>query len=347
MATFRLSAACVVLAVFPALIALFSKHLGAPVKWARTVPHVKLSDGRRLAYEVRGNVKAKHTAVYVHGTPSCRLEFLGLNQGILDSLDLRLIGVDKPGYGQSDAHYGRSLQSFVKDLEELADHHQLQRFLLIGVSGGGPFTWAAARYAPRRVQGVLIFSGAGNIGILNREEKIQFDAQVSGIHRRIAHFLHSTYSTPLKNLLKYLFETKIGGRQLYSTILRPLMRDPRRFMAEVDAKCLDEGHQAYLTKIIPEALLQESATPWVQDLGLFSGDWGFNVSDIHPSVKPTIHLWHGTGDKQVHEVMSVAFKRLVPEAHLRIIHNGAHFQYFVCNLNLQKEALTALLRTAT
>jgi hypothetical protein len=184
-------------------------------------------------------------------------------------------------------------------------------------------------------------------GILNREEKFQFDAQVSGVHRRIAHFLHSTYSTPLKNLLKYLFETKIGGRQLYSTILSPLMRDPRRFMAEADAKCLNEGHQAYLTRIIPEALLQKSATPWVQDLGLFFSDWGFNVSEIDPSVKPTIHLWHGTGDKQVHEVMSVAFKRFVPEAHLRIIQNGAHFQYFVCNLHLQKEALTALLRTAT
>ena len=164
MTTFKLSAACVVLAVVPALIALFSKHTSAPVKWARTVPFVKLSDGRHLAYEVRGNPKAKHTAVYVHGTPSCRLEFLGLNQDILNGLDLRLIGVDKPGYGQSDPHYGRSLQGFVKDLEELADHHQLQRFLLIGVSGGGPFSWAAARYIPHRVQGVLIFSGAGNLG---------------------------------------------------------------------------------------------------------------------------------------------------------------------------------------
>lgn len=125
------------------------------------------------------------------------------------------------------------------------------------------------------------------------------------------------------------------------------MRDPRRFMAEPDANCLAHGHQEYLTKIIPEALMQETATPWVQDLGLFSGDWGFNVSDIEPSVKSSIHLWHGTGDKQVSEVMSVAFQRLVPEAHLRIIDNGAHFQYFVCNLQLQKEALTALLKTAT
>lgn len=164
MSAVKLSAACVVFAVVPALIALFSKHLGSPVKWARTVPFVELSDGRRLAYEIRGNPKAKNIAFYIHGTPSCRLEFLGLNANILDSVDLRLIGVDKPGYGQSDPHHGRSLQSFVKDLEELADHLHLQRFLLIGVSGGGPYSWATARYAPRRVQGVLIFSGAGHFG---------------------------------------------------------------------------------------------------------------------------------------------------------------------------------------
>ena len=184
-------------------------------------------------------------------------------------------------------------------------------------------------------------------GILNAEERAQFDAQVSGVHRRIAHFLHSVYSTPLKGLLRYLFETKIGGRQLYATVLKPLMRDPTRFMADPDKECLLKGHKEYMTKIIPEALKQQSATPWIQDLGLFSSDWGFNVSTIDTHVKSTIHLWHGTGDKQVSEVMSMAFHRLVPETTVRIIQGGAHFQYFVCNLELQKEALTALLRTAT
>lgn len=183
-------------------------------------------------------------------------------------------------------------------------------------------------------------------GILDAQERAQYDAQVNGVHRRIAKFFHSTYSTPLKSLLKYLFETKIGGRQLYSTILKPLMRDPMRFMADADKECLQQGHQEYTSKVVPEALRQESATPWVQDLGLFSSNWGFNVSDIEPLVKSSIHLWHGTGDRQVSEVMSVAFKRLVPQATLRIIDGGAHFQYFVCNLDQQKEALRALLRTS-
>ena len=165
MVSIKLSAVCVVFAVTPALIALSAKHLATDVQWTPSVPFVTLSDGRRLAYEVRGSSSNQHTAIYIHGTPSCRLEFLGLNKSILDSLGIRLIGVDKPGYGQSDPHYGRSLKSFVKDLEELADHLQLQRFLMIGVSGGGPYSWATAMYAPHRVKGVLILSGAGNLGM--------------------------------------------------------------------------------------------------------------------------------------------------------------------------------------
>ena len=165
MVNIKLSAVCVMFAVAPALIALGTKHLAPAIEWKPTVPFVTLSDGRRLAYEIRGNPSSQYTAFYIHGTPSCRVEFLGFNQGILDELGIRLIGVDKPGYGQSDPHYGRSLKSFVLDLEELADHLQLQRFLLIGVSGGGPYSWATAKYAPHRVKGVLILSGAGNLGM--------------------------------------------------------------------------------------------------------------------------------------------------------------------------------------
>ena len=161
----KLSVVCVVFAVAPALIALSIKHLAPAVARTPTVPFVTLSDGRRLAYEIRGDPSSKHTALYIHGTPSCRLEFLGIDNSVLESVGLRLVGVDRPGYGQSDPHYGRSLRSFVSDLEELADHLQLQQFFLIGVSGGGPYSWATARYAPRRVQGLLILSGAGSLGM--------------------------------------------------------------------------------------------------------------------------------------------------------------------------------------
>ena len=183
-------------------------------------------------------------------------------------------------------------------------------------------------------------------GILSKIEKAQFDSEVNGVHRRIAHAVHSTYSTPIKSLLSYIFETKAGGKQLYSTVLKPLMQNATRLIAQPDQQCLASGHQEYSRTIVPQALLQETATPWVQDLALFSSKWSFDLQQIQPALRKATHLYHGTGDRQVSHVMSIAHKRLVPEAQLHIVENGAHFAYFVCNLQLQEEALSALLQTA-
>lgn len=162
--TSSLVAACIVFSAVPILLALLAKQWTSPATWSRTAPFVTLSDGRRLAYDTKGKLSNKHVAIYVHGSPSCRLEHLGLSEDLLNKLDIRLVALDRPGYGQSDLHYGRSYQSFVSDLEQLADQLRIDRFFLIGVSGGGPYSWATAAYAPQRVKGVLIFSGAGNLG---------------------------------------------------------------------------------------------------------------------------------------------------------------------------------------
>ena len=55
----------------------------------------------------------------------------------------------------------------------------------------------------------------------------------------------------------------------------------------------------YNLKIIPESLKQGIATPVIQDLVLLSQPWPFNISEIPDQLASTIHIWHGTGDKQV------------------------------------------------
>lgn len=162
-----LVAACITFSAIPILMAILAKQWATPAAWSRTAPFITLPDGRRLAYDTRGKASNKRVAFYVHGSPSCRLEQLGLNEDLLNKLDMRLVAFDRPGYGQSDMHYGRSYRSFVKDLEQLADQLHIDRFFLIGVSGGGPYSWATAAYAPQRVKGILIFSGAGNLGTTN------------------------------------------------------------------------------------------------------------------------------------------------------------------------------------
>ena len=50
---------------------------------------------------------------------------------------------------------------------------------------------------------------------------------------------------------------------------------------------------------MPESLRQRTAATFFQDLWLFERPWSFNLADIPAAAQQSIHIWHGTGDKQV------------------------------------------------
>ena len=52
----------------------------------------------------------------------------------------------------------------MQDLQQLVDHLEVQRFFVVGVSGGGPYALACAAKLGSRVFGVLLLSSAGYPG---------------------------------------------------------------------------------------------------------------------------------------------------------------------------------------
>lgn len=64
-------------------------------------------------------------------------------------------------------------------------------------------------------------------------------------------------------------------------------------------KCIRDVHPEYMTRIIPESLCQRTAANFFQDLWLFERPWSFNLADLPAHAQKCIHIWHGTGDKQV------------------------------------------------
>ena len=64
-------------------------------------------------------------------------------------------------------------------------------------------------------------------------------------------------------------------------------------------KCIREVHPEYLTQIVPESLRQRTAAPFFQDLWLFERRWSFDLAALPAAAQRSIHIWHGTGDKQV------------------------------------------------
>ncbi|MGI4944133.1 MAG: alpha/beta fold hydrolase, partial [Janthinobacterium lividum] len=83
--------------------------------------------------------------LYFHGWPASRLE-----AGLIPDLSVRLLALDRPGYGRSTPQPGRTLLDWPADVAAVADRLGLAKFHVVGLSGGGPYAAACALALPDR-----------------------------------------------------------------------------------------------------------------------------------------------------------------------------------------------------
>ncbi len=135
-----------------------------------------LPDGRQLAYAEFGPSDGI-PVLYFHGAPSSRLEPALIGSAAIDRAGLRVIAADRPGVGRSDFLPSRKLSHWAADVVCLADSLGIDRFVVFGNSGGGPYAAACAAQLPKRVIAAVIVSGAwqmtdpevrGNLPLMNR-----------------------------------------------------------------------------------------------------------------------------------------------------------------------------------
>lgn len=120
---------------------------------------LQLHDGRTFGYAEYGLAEGK-ALFYFHGYPGARVEAepfaeYAAREGI------RLISVDRPGMGLSSFQPGRHFLDWPDDVVELADCLHLDRFAVVGVSGGGPYALACVYKIPERLTACGIVSGIG------------------------------------------------------------------------------------------------------------------------------------------------------------------------------------------
>ena len=119
---------------------------------------IRLRDGRTLAYAEAG-AAGGFPVISCHGTPACRLP--GGWARAADAAGARFIQPDRPGYGASDFNPDHSLTEWARDVAELADSLGLDRFAVVGTSGGGPYAAACAHALPARVSALGLVCGVG------------------------------------------------------------------------------------------------------------------------------------------------------------------------------------------
>lgn len=118
-----------------------------------TESDLRLDDEHVLhVYDTGGD--ARLTVLWHHGTPN-----IGLPPEPLfatsDRLGVRWVSYDRPGYGGSTAQQGRDVASAARFASAVADSLGVERFAVMGHSGGGPHALATAALLPDRVVGVV------------------------------------------------------------------------------------------------------------------------------------------------------------------------------------------------
>ncbi len=265
----------------------------------------KTRDGRILTYSVSGDPTG-WPVILLHGMPGSR--FGPKPRGsVLYRSGVRLISYDRPGYGGSDRQEHRAVADAAADVEAVAKDLDIDRFSVIGRSGGGPHALACAALLSEQVfrTAVLVSVAPANASGLNWFSGMTADnvesnsmSDLDRLAERIRRRAERTFHDP---------ET------LLSLIRTQMPLADRRFTNDVTIRRL-------LTDTYEEAT-RNGPYGWIDDALALRRDWGFKLEDITGPVL----LWHGAEDNFSPASHSLWLASRIPGAKVRVQAGSAHF----------------------
>lgn len=302
--------------------------LNLPTSAAATMSKTQslaLPDGRALCYSIYGiaepHTGADHipTVFYFHSFPGSHHEAVAAHE-TAQGLGLRIITISRPGYGGSTNDPNRTILSFSDDVIALADHLHVDRFAVMGISGGGPYVLACVHSLPAaRLAGAIVISGM-----------YPADLGMSGMVLSNRVLFNVAPWAPW--LVSYMFDTSMGTlardrdnpERLRDAIAGGMKSLPEedRLTAEADGgKVLD-----LLATSIREAFL-DGPEGSACEAKLFGSPWGFDLGKL-PVRKGELVIYHGAKDVNIPARMAVEAVAKIDGVELILEPEEAHISLY-------------------
>jgi pimeloyl-ACP methyl ester carboxylesterase len=245
----------------------------------------------------------------LHGTPGVRDLFeSNVEEGA--RLGLRHVIYSRPGYEGSDRHPGRVAADCAADLAAVADALGIERFYVIGESGGGPHALAAAALLPERVRAAATIAGAGPYGAEGLDWLEGLGEGNVDEHEEL-----------LKGdgALREYIEAELEQLRQVRT---------REQLLEVLDKHLCDADRAILATEFGDGVVANwirigergSVWGWFDDDKVHVTDWGFGLDRVTPPVT----VWQGGEDSIVPPAHGEWLARRLPNAKLRLFPEDGH-----------------------
>jgi pimeloyl-ACP methyl ester carboxylesterase len=249
---------------------------------------IRLEDGRRLAYAEWGDLGGR-PVVFIHGSPASRL--FCPDEAATKAAGVRLITIDRAGYGRSDPRPGRTLLDWPGDFTALADHLDLPPCPVIGWSAGGRYALVLGVSVPERITTIGVAAAPGPMDLIPNAID-GFDPDEQAAYALLATD-RTTGLAAIASLSAWLEDD--GWETMFldgwSTTDEALLADPATF-------------EAMMAQTREGAL--QGRTGYEEDEVEFLSPWGFDVGDI----RRPVHVWVGAADP----VVSTAHGRYLADA---------------------------------
>jgi pimeloyl-ACP methyl ester carboxylesterase len=262
---------------------------------------IRLRDGRSLAYAEWADLKGSPVVLF-HGSPGSRL--FRPNESVTAACGVRLITVDRPGYGRSDLHPGRKMLDWPDDVVELADALAIEQFAIVGHSSGGPYALACALKLASRLTAVGLVST-----VVPLDEIPEAQAELDDEER---------------GLVELVRRDPDGAAQSIGEDAQWLLDDPESFLEaprpEPDRRLLaDPELSSMFVEMLREAVTN-GVDGYVWDEIIERKPWGFSLEEIEMEV----HLWHGDEDQYIPRAHVQHMATVIPKCEATFFPDQAH-----------------------
>jgi pimeloyl-ACP methyl ester carboxylesterase len=242
---------------------------------------VPTPDGRALRVREDGDPAGPAILMH-HGTPMAGTLYAA-HAADARARGARLIAYDRPGYGGSTPHPGRTVADVAADVLTIADALGLERLVTWGVSGGGPHALACgallgdrvtacaalASVAPSDADGLDWTAGMGEANL------VEFAKAREG-RDALEPFLHEEAAQIVDAQPDRIIEAM-------ESLLSPVDRGALRGgLGHYFAECFGVG-------------LGPGVEGWVEDDLAFVAPWGFGIQDV----RVPLLIWQGHEDLMV------------------------------------------------
>jgi pimeloyl-ACP methyl ester carboxylesterase len=278
---------------------------------------IELSDGRSLGYAEYGDPHGK-PLFYFHGRDGSRIEAAFGKEESAADLGIRFICPDRPGMGLSEYKKGRKLLDWPADVLELALHLGLEKFAVLGGSGGAPYALACAYRIPKHLTACVIVSGLGSYNL----SKNWLDRR-----NRNLLFIARHFSWLYRLLIWLIMGRKINDKSWWGKNYERL----NQMLPEPDKKIISDlkVKERMICKTV-EAFRQGSKGP-AHDFELFAKPWGFNLNEISGELK--VFIFHGGSDITVPISVTQSMIEQIPNCETKIYPNEGHLSVFINNFS--------------